>query len=113
MNKIAIAVAIVVIGISGCSKKSNDETGKAVANTALELSPVDMNQLSDITEQLERVCEGDNNKYGLSNEQCIQRLHERKDACVKQTAQLYPGQISNVDRLEKVMSSHVDCLLKS
>lgn len=112
MKKLWIALAIAVAGASGCSKEAGDAVGKAVLETALQVTPMDATMLSEITESLERACESGKNKFGLSAEQCSQRLHERKDICVQQTAQKYPGQMSSADRMQEVLSSHVDCLFK-
>ena len=112
MKKRWIALAIAVASVSGCGKTAGDAIGKAVLDTALQIAPMDATVLSEITERLEQACESGKNKFGLSAEQCSQKLNERKDLCVQQTAQKYPGQMSNADRMQEVMSSHVDCLFK-
>ena len=118
MKIILITVLMTLIGIAGCSKKSSEElantdsdaAGKAVANGALKVSEIDISALAGITEKIKGAC--DRNKYGLSEEACIQAIDDRKDICMQQTAQKYPGQIANVDRMQEVVGSHVACLFQ-
>ena len=111
MKKLLIVLAILVTGVSGCSKKASDAVGKAVVDTALQVAPMDAAMLSEITDNLERACDSGKNKFGLSAEECTSRLHARKDICVQQTAQQFPG-TSNLDKMQEMMAAHVDCLFK-
>lgn len=121
MKNILIAIIVIVVSVVGCDKQSSDENkttsdttsdtiGKAVVNTALQVSELDVNALSGITEKLKGSCA--KNKYGLSEDQCIQAIEERKAICMQETAQKFPGQLSNVDRMQAVVSSHLDCLFQ-
>lgn len=71
---------------------------------------MDVSALSDMTEKIKGACA--KNKYGLSEEACVQAIDDRKDVCLQQTAQKYPGQLSDVDRMQEVISSHLDCIFQ-
>jgi len=118
MKKILVAILTILISTTGCSKKTNsedadansDEIGKSVTNAALQVSGIDVSTLSGVTEKIKGACS--RNKYGLSEEVCIQTVDDRKDFCMQQTAQKYPGKLSNVDRMQEVISSHIECLFQ-
>jgi hypothetical protein len=113
-----IAILIAVFSCAACSKKTSDEhastdsdnTGKAIVDTALQLSAIDVSALSRITERIEGACA--RNKYGLSEEACIQTIEDRKDTCIQQTAHEFPGQLANTDRMQEVVASYVECLFQ-
>jgi len=117
LGKILFVIYAVLIVTVGCSKQASSEqkdansdaVGKGIANTALQVSELDVSALSGINEKLKGACA--RNKYGLTEEDCIQKIDERKETCMQQTAQKYPGQLANVDRMQEVISSHVECLL--
>lgn len=127
MNKTAVVIAVMVVaGVVGFGMRSNDggepeskvrtqgaTAGEAVMNTALSVSGLEVSALSGITEKLEGSCAG--NKLGLSEAACIHAIRERKDICAQQTAKKYPGQlsgVSDVNRLQEVVSRYVDCLFQ-
>jgi hypothetical protein len=118
VKKILVAIVITLISTAGCRKKADDQhakidsdaAGKAVANTALQVSELDVSALSGVTEKIKSVCA--RNKYGLSEEACIQTIEDRKGICMQQTAQKYPGQLANVERMQEVVASHVGCLFQ-
>ena len=118
MNKILSVILVTLISTAGCSKKTSeaqaigdsDAAGKAIANTAFQVSGIDVSALSGVTEKIKGVCA--RNKYGLSEEACIQKIDDRKEICLQQTAQKYPGQLANVDRMQEVVASHVECLFQ-
>lgn len=121
MKKILITLAVIVIGITACDQQSTDEpknnnatninsAEKAVINTVIQASELDVSALSGTTEKLKAACA--KNKYGLSEDDCIQTIEKRKDLCIQQTAQKFPGQLSNVDRMQEVVSNHLDCLFQ-
>ena len=121
MNKTIIAILIAAAGLIGCHKSvtdtntantenKTDTVSKAVINSALQVSEMDASILSGISERLENSC--DRNKFGLSEEACIQAIRTRKDICTQETAQKYPGQISNVEKMQEVASNYVNCLFQ-
>lgn len=118
MNKILIAaLAVALFGLAGCGRQKtdaastkSDTAGRAVANAVLQVSEIDASALSDISGKLEGACA--RNRFGLTEDACIQTIRTRKDACIQQTAQKYPGQLSNVDRMQDVASSYVNCLFQ-
>lgn len=85
-----------------------DDAGVAVANAALSASGIDVSALSDITDKLEGAC--NRNKFGLSEEACVQAIESHKDECTQKTAQKYPGQLSDVNRMQVVVNSYVNCI---
>lgn len=115
MNRIWIAFAL-VMAVAGCSREKADTrstgeaAGRAVANAVLQISDADASALWDITGKLEGACA--RNRFGLTEEACIQTIRTRKDACIQQTAQKYPGQLANVDRMQEVASTYVNCLFQ-
>ena len=118
MKKILIVILVTLISTVGCSKKTSDAhassdsdaAGKVVANTALQVSEIDVSALSGISEKIKGACA--RNKYGLSEGACIQTIEDRKEICLQQTAQKYPSQLANVDRMQEVVASHVECLFQ-
>ncbi len=121
MKKILLAIALVVIGVVSYHKFFNDQheqgtnaksdgVGEAVINSALRVSELDVSALSGITEKLKGACS--RNKYGLSENACIQAIEDRKFECSQQTAQQYPGQLSDVNRMQEVASSFVKCIFE-
>jgi len=120
MRTTLIAIVMVAV-IAGCGRQktetaaagagaSGDAAGRAVANAALQVSELDARALAGINEKLEGACA--RNRFGLTEQACIQTIRTRKDLCVQQTAQKYPGQLANVDRMQEVASSYVNCLFQ-
>lgn len=117
LKKILCAVLLPLLCAVACSKKttepaqsSSEAAGKAVLNAALLVSELDVSALAAITEKMKSACA--RNKYGLSEAACVEVLERRKDVCLQQTAQKYPGQLANVDRMQEVVASHVACLFE-
>ncbi|MES3024538.1 MAG: hypothetical protein V4857_23465 [Pseudomonadota bacterium] len=121
MNKLLIGLLVAAIGAAGCNRQADDvpaattpssageAAGIAVANTALQVSKLDVSALTTITPKLEAACA--RNKYGLSEAECRQKISERKELCSQQTARQYPGELGNVNRMQEVVATYVDCLL--
>lgn len=86
------------------------DSGEAAANAVLQVSGADVSMLKDMGRKLEKSCA--RNKYGLSESECIDRLHQRSDLCADQTAARFPGQIGNVDRMQVVVQSYVGCIFE-
>jgi len=84
--------------------------GVAIANAALQVSGADASILRDLSGSLEKACA--RNKYGLTEDACVARLREREDLCVTKTAQGYPGQIGDVDRMQAVTKAYVGCIFE-
>lgn len=84
--------------------------GVAIANTALQVSGADASMLTDLTGRLEKGCA--RNKYGLSEDACVARLRDRGDLCAAKTAQNYPGQNGDVERMQIVTKAYVGCIFE-
>lgn len=87
-------------------------SGVVVANKILEASGMDSSLLHKMAPGLEQKCAAGNNKYGLSPSECSARVRERADGCATDTAQQYPGKISDVDRMQEVTESFVACVFE-
>ncbi|MCE1183288.1 MAG: hypothetical protein LWW81_13465 [Rhodocyclales bacterium] len=120
MKKILGIALLALFATFGCGKKAAEEVprvekagdaaGKAVLNAALQVSEMDVSALAEITDKLKSACA--RNKYGLSETACIELIDHRKALCLQATAQKYPGQLANVERLQEVVGSHVACLFE-
>lgn len=92
------------------AKQAESGVGIAFANKALQVSGADASLLKTLTGRLEKACA--RNKYGLTETACIERLHAREDVCVSLTAQQYPGQIGNTDRMQEITKAYVACIFE-
>ncbi len=120
MKKILGIALLALFATFGCGKKAAEEVprvektgdaaGKAVLNAALQVSEMEVSALAEITDKLKSACA--RNKYGLSETACIELIDRRKALCLQATAQKYPGQLANVERLQEVVGSHVACLFE-
>jgi hypothetical protein len=88
----------------------SEVVAKTAINTLLKLSDIDATILEGISEKLEKSCA--KNKYGLSEDDCIAAIRSRKDICSQQTAEKFPGQISDTDKMQLVVTHYVDCLFE-
>jgi hypothetical protein len=92
-------------------RQSESGAGVAIANTALQISGADTSMLKSLSGRLEKACA--RNKYNLSESACIARLHEREDLCATATAQRYPGQIGDTDRMQTITKAYVGCIFEN
>lgn len=86
------------------------DSGKLIANAALEASDADASMLANLSGRLEKHCE--RNKYGLSESECIARIRDSGDACASEVALRFPGKIGNVDRMQEIVQAHADCIFE-
>ncbi|MEW6762485.1 MAG: hypothetical protein AB1437_16820 [Pseudomonadota bacterium] len=91
--------------------KPDMDPGLVLANAAISASGVDATLLHSLSGRLEQSCA--RNKYGLSESACIARVRERQDGCAAQTAQRFPGQIGNTDRMGMLVQAYVACIFGS
>lgn len=92
------------------ARQQDTESGAAAIDVALQASGVEASQLKQMGGQLEKSCA--RNKYGLSESDCIERLHEREELCAASTAQRFPGQIGDSARLQTVALAYVGCIFE-
>jgi hypothetical protein len=97
--------------VSEPSAGGGDSAGVALANAALQASGADTGMLKTLSGRLEKACA--RNKYNLSESACIARLREREDLCATATAQRYPGQIGDTDRMQIVTKAYVGCIFEN
>jgi hypothetical protein len=121
MRKKIITFIIVITNLTGCYQFSTDvntidanaktdTVDKAVDNSALQVFQLDVSAVSEISAKLEKSCY--RNKFGLSEEACIQVVRIRKNICMQEAAQKYSAKISNTERMRETTSSYVNCLFK-
>lgn len=123
MKKILVVAVIALIAGVSYSKLSghgdkdgaganppDGSLGEAAANTVLSAAKLDVSALSGISDKLEGACS--RNKYGLTEEECVEAIQTRKDACMQQTAHQFPGQLSDVSRMQEVVGSYVSCIFE-
>jgi hypothetical protein len=87
-----------------------DDSGKAIYETAASISGIDASALDALPERLEKSCA--RNKFGLTEEQCIAALRTRHAACAQQTAQKFPGQLSTADGMQATVNHYVGCVFQ-
>lgn len=101
---------VTVVVVREEEEKPDMDPGTALANAAISASGVDGNLLHSLSGRLERSCA--RNKYGLSESACIARVREREDGCAAHTAQRFPGQIGNTDRMGMLVQAYVACIFE-
>jgi len=90
--------------------ETSSGAGRAVMDAALKASDADVSMLKDLSGRLEGKCA--HNKYGLSEQECIDKLRARGDQCADRTARRYPGQLNDTGRVEVVMRDYVGCIFE-
>lgn len=83
----------------------------AAADAVLRLSSADASLLNSLSGRLEKACA--RNKYGLTENACIARLREREDVCATKTAQRFPGQIGDTDRMQAITHAYIGCIFEN
>lgn len=91
-------------------EQQESRPGVAAANAILRVSEADASLLHSLSGRLEKACA--RNKYGMTEDACIARLREREDICATKTAQRFPGQIGNTDRMEAITQAYVGCIFE-
>ena len=91
-------------------KERTPDPAIAFANATISASGVDGGMLHALSGRLERACA--RNKYGLSESACIARIRAREDDCAARTAQRYPGQVGNTDRMKVLAQAYVGCIFE-
>jgi hypothetical protein len=66
--------------------------------------------LHNLAGRLEKACA--RNKYGLTEHACVARLREREDLCATKTAQRFPGQIGDTQRMQVITQAYVGCIFE-
>ncbi|MCX7098315.1 MAG: hypothetical protein NTV43_10480 [Methylococcales bacterium] len=118
-----VIFALIILGVAIWYKQSNsgagtdqtglsasDRIGKAVLNSALQVADLDASILLDVSEKLKKSCA--KNRYGLSESECVDTIDERNEICTQDTAQAFPGQIADADKMQSVVAHFVDCLFE-
>ena len=82
----------------------------AVAATP-KVSELSVKVFADVNEGLVASCA--NNQLGLTREDCLQTVHDRKDICQQQTVQSFPDTVASSTVLQEVISRHVACVFRS
>jgi hypothetical protein len=123
MNKALLSIAFVMAALSGCSKHQSsasvdDDTvikssaaDKVAVDAVLQVAELDTSVFSEISDKLEGACY--RNRFGLTEDACIQTIRMRKHACTYETIQKYPGKLASADSRQEVATNYVDCLFQS
>jgi hypothetical protein len=109
MKKVTIAIAAlgIVILVALFSKGGNN-AALAVGEAALKTAGPDVSKLIDMAETLEESCA--KNSHGMSQEECVQTVRTRKEACAQKTAEMYPGKMDSTEKMGATISSFVLCI---
>jgi hypothetical protein len=67
--------------------------------------------LNSLSGRLEKNCA--RNKYGLTEDACIARMRAREGVCATKTAQRFPGQIGNTDRMQAITQAYIGCIFEN
>ncbi len=115
MKKFLIILIVLIIGFQLYTRRNKSSVtvrpdGVALANGVLKTATLDINALHKVSATIEKACS--RNRFGLSEAACIEKIRERKDQCEQATAQNFPGQIDDVNRLQEVTVHYVDCIFK-
>lgn len=82
-----------------------------VGNTIISAADTEVvSMLGDMSEGLERGCE--RNRFGLSNEKCIEIVNARKDACAQTTGQAFPGAVVSADQIGQISKHFFACVFQ-
>jgi hypothetical protein len=92
------------------AEQQDTSAGARVTNVVLQAAGADVDMLKDLSGRLEGACA--RNKYGLSEEACLARLHAREDLCATGTAQRFPGAIADTGRMQAVIKAYVGCIFE-
>ena len=85
-------------------------SGSAVTATP-KVSELSARIFSDVNEGLLSSCV--NNQLGLTREDCVQTVHDRKELCQRQTIQKFPETTASPAVMQEVVSSHVACIFRT
>ncbi len=86
------------------------KSASAVAATP-KVSELSVHIFEQVNEGLLSSCT--NNQLGLTREDCVQTVHDRKDMCQRQTIQSFSETVATSSVLQEVISRHVECVFKT
>jgi hypothetical protein len=82
-----------------------------VGNTIISAADTEVvSMLGDVAEGLERGCE--RNRFGLTNEKCIEIVNARKEACAQTTGQAFPGAVVSADQIGQISKHFFACVFQ-
>jgi len=85
--------------------------GGVIANAAFQMADMDSDRLlKNIGARVEKSCA--RNKYGLSEEACIDRLRARGDQGASQTAARFPGKVTDTGRMQQLVEAYAGCVFE-
>jgi len=86
-------------------------SGSVIANAAFQLADMDSGTLlQKIGPRVEKSCA--RNKYGLSEDACIDRLRTRGDMCASQTAARFPGKVTDTGKMQQLVEAYAGCVFE-
>ena len=86
-------------------------SGGVIANAAFQMADMDSGTLlKNIGARVEKSCA--RNKYGLSEDACIDRLRTRGDQCASQTAARFPGKVTDTGKMQQLVEAYAGCVFE-
>jgi hypothetical protein len=86
-------------------------SGSFIADAAFKVADMDAARLlQDLGPRVEKSCA--RNKYGLSEEACIDRIRSRGDMCASQAAARFPGKVADTGRMQQVVGAYAGCVFE-
>ncbi len=121
MKTLLAILAIVTFGFWGYHKYQSNKSdlddffrynapAKAPSSSAPGIVKLDIGVLDNLNSRLIGSCA--DNKFGLTEEACVQTIKERKGPCQAETVEAFPEQPSTQVSMQAVVTSHVNCLFK-
>ena len=121
MKTLLAIIAIVTFSFWGYHKYQSNKSeldeflhynapAKAPSSSAPAVVKLDIGVLDSLNSRLMGSCA--DNKYGLTEEACVQTIKERRGPCQAQTVTNFPEQPSTQVRMQAVVSSHTNCLFQ-
>lgn len=100
-----------VVEVEQPVSNSGSGSGGVIANAAFQLADMDSGALlANLAPRVEKSCA--RNKYGLSEEACIDRLRTRGDQCANQTAVRYPGKVGDTGKMQQIVEAYAACVFE-
>jgi len=121
MKKPLLLIAFIVVGVAyliiantfyqnSNDEKLDEQVGKTVTTTALQVSGLDVSALENISENLQSTCA--KNKYELTEAECVQAIKDHKDNCMRLITEKFPEQLVDSDHKQMIIANYVDCLFQ-
>jgi len=86
-------------------------SGSMIANAAFQVADMDSGTLlKSMGPGVEKGCA--RNKYGMSEDACLDRLRTRGDMCANQAAARFPGKVTDTGRMQQLVGAYAGCVFE-